>query len=70
MSPGSRVPRVRACCDSSYRSVDASPNCELGAQPIPARLATDLDTEHGETDANKRDGAGQVRRLNVAGLQL
>jgi hypothetical protein len=52
LSPGSRVPRVRACCDSSYRSVDASPNCELGAQPIPARLATDLDTEHGGTDAN------------------
>jgi hypothetical protein len=52
LSPGSRVPRVRACCDSSYRSVDASPNCDLGAQPIPARLATDLDTEHGGTDAN------------------
>ena len=26
-------------------------------------LATDLDTEHGETDANKRDGARQVGRL-------
>jgi hypothetical protein len=33
-------------------------------------LATDLDTEHGGTDANKRDGAGQVGPLNVAGLQL
>jgi hypothetical protein len=33
-------------------------------------LATDLDTEHGGTDANKRDGARQVGRLNVAGLQL
>ena len=33
-------------------------------------LATDLDTEHGETDANKRDGARQVGRLNVADLQL
>ena len=33
-------------------------------------LATDLDTEHVGTDANKRDGAGQVGRLNVAGLQL
>ena len=26
-------------------------------------LATDLDTEHGGTDANKRDGARQVGRL-------
>jgi hypothetical protein len=33
-------------------------------------LATDLDTEHGGTDANKRDGATQVGRLNPAGLQL
>jgi hypothetical protein len=34
-------------------------------------VATDLDTEeHGGTDANKRDGARQVGRLNVAGLQL
>jgi len=33
-------------------------------------LATDLDTEHGGTDANKRDGARQVERLNVGGLQL
>jgi hypothetical protein len=33
-------------------------------------LATDLDTEHGGTDANKRDGARQVGQLNVAGLQL
>jgi hypothetical protein len=33
-------------------------------------LATDLDTEHGGTDANKRDGPRQVGRVNVAGLQL
>lgn len=33
-------------------------------------LATDLDTEHGGTDANKRDGTRPVRRLNVAELQL
>ena len=33
-------------------------------------LATDLDTEHGGTDANKRDGTTQVGRLNVADLQL
>ena len=39
--------------------------------PPPSRvMATDLDTEHGGTDANKRDGARQVGRLNVAGLQL
>jgi len=34
------------------------------------RLATVLDTKHARTDANKRDGARQVGRLNVAGLQL
>jgi hypothetical protein len=33
-------------------------------------LATDLDTEHGGTDANERDEVGQVERLNVADLQL
>ena len=33
-------------------------------------LATDLDTEHGGTDANKRDGARQVGRLNEADLRL
>ena len=33
-------------------------------------LATDSDTEHGGTDANKRNWARQVGRLNVAGLQL
>ena len=33
-------------------------------------LATDLDTEHGGTDANKRDGASQLGRLNVADVQL
>jgi len=33
-------------------------------------VVTDLDTEHGATDANKRDGARQVGRLIVADLQL
>ena len=33
-------------------------------------LATDLDTEHGGTDANKRDGARQLGRRNVADVQL
>ena len=33
-------------------------------------LATDLDTEHGGTDADKRAEARQLGRLNVAGLQL
>jgi hypothetical protein len=34
------------------------------------RVATDLDTEHGGTDANKRDVARQLGRLNVADLRL
>jgi len=33
-------------------------------------LATDLDTEHDGTDANKRDGTKQFGQLNVADLQL
>jgi len=33
-------------------------------------VVTDLDTEHGGTDANKRDAARQLGRLNVADLQL
>jgi hypothetical protein len=33
-------------------------------------LATDLDTKHGETDANKRDGARRVGRLTGADLHL
>jgi len=33
-------------------------------------LATDLDTEHGGTDANECDGARQLGRLNVDDLQL
>ena len=37
---------------------------------LPGVVATDLDTEHGGTDANKRDGARQLGRLNVDDLQL
>jgi hypothetical protein len=33
-------------------------------------VATDLATEHGGTDVNKRDGARQRGRLNVADLPL
>jgi hypothetical protein len=33
-------------------------------------VVTDLDTEHGGTGANKRDGARQVGRLSVADLDL
>jgi len=33
-------------------------------------VVTDLDTEHGTTDANKRDVARQRRRLNVDDLDL
>ena len=36
----------------------------------PGVLATDLDTEHGGTDANKRDGARRLGRLNVDDMQL
>jgi hypothetical protein len=35
---------------------------------LPGVVATDLATEHGGTDANKRDGARRVARLNVADL--
>lgn len=35
-----------------------------------ARLATDLDTKHGGTDANKRDAVRQRGRLNFVDLQL
>jgi hypothetical protein len=31
-------------------------------------VATDLDTEHGGTDANERDAVRQLGRLNTAGL--
>ena len=37
---------------------------------LPGVVATDLDTEHGGTDANYRDGARQLGRLNVDYLQL
>ena len=37
---------------------------------LPGVVATDLDTEHGGTDANKRDVARQVGRLNAADLQI
>jgi hypothetical protein len=43
-------------------------DCERAVEV--GKLATDLDTEHGGTDVNKRDGVRQVGRLNVAGLQL
>ena len=46
------------------RNTDAS-----GAQRAGG-VATDLDTEHGGTLANKRDGARELGRLNVDGLQL
>ena len=37
---------------------------------LPGVVATDLDTEHGGTDANKCDVARRVGRLNVADLDL
>ena len=33
-------------------------------------LVTDLATEHGGIDANKRDAARQVGRLDVADLEI
>ena len=33
-------------------------------------VVTDLATEHGGTDANRRDVTRQIGRLNVAGLPL
>jgi len=33
-------------------------------------VATDLDTEQGGTDADKRDGARQLGRLNLTDMQL
>jgi hypothetical protein len=37
---------------------------------LPGVVVTDLDTEHGGTDANTRDVARQRGRLNVADLDL
>ena len=40
----------------------------MGKTFLAGVVATDLDTEHGGTDANERDGARQLGRLNVADL--
>ena len=60
-----------------FTRVDPSTRLLLYAPETPRRLhlplgvvATDLGAEHGGTDANKRDVARQVGRLNVADLQL
>ena len=37
---------------------------------LPGVVATDLATQHHGTDANKRDGARQLGRLNVDDLDL
>ena len=37
---------------------------------LPGVVVTDLATEHGGTDGNKRDAARQFGRLNVADLDL
>ena len=61
----------------SFTRVDPDDAAAAYAPETPRRLhwllgvvATDLVTEHGGTDANKRDVARQVGRLNVADLQL
>ena len=47
----------------------ASTSCN-GETFLPGVVATDLDTEHGGTEANWQDGARQLGRLNVDDLQL
>jgi hypothetical protein len=42
----------------------------MGETFRPGVVATDLGTEHGGTDANRRDGARRLGRLNVDDLQL
>jgi hypothetical protein len=55
---------------SSWRPGDASctpvacVSCN-GETFLPRVVVTDLDTEHGGTDANKRDGARQLGRLDL-----
>ena len=49
------VMREPPCADATFLSLN--------------RLATDLDTKRGGTDAYKRDGARQVGRLNDPDLQ-
>ena len=71
-----RTSRLGAACDedqvdSGTHNVfgDASCTCN-GETFLFGVVATDLDTELGGTDANKRDGARQLGRLNVDDLQL
>jgi hypothetical protein len=52
-------------------------DCRLKAPEAAGRLslslnglATDLDTEHGGMDVNKRDEARQVARVNLVDLHL
>lgn len=59
----SRLICNRVTRDGSRRGLRMGPLMAVG-------MATDLATEHGGTDANKRDGASQRERLNLADVQL
>jgi hypothetical protein len=54
--------------DASWMPV-ACVSCN-GEPFLAGVVVTDLDTEHGGTDANKRHGVRRVGRLNVADLDL
>jgi len=45
-------------------------SCNGGKRSCVVVVVTDLDTEHGGTGANKRDGARQLGLLSVADLDL
>ena len=62
LQPTMRLGTHLACPWRAYRA--------LGKRFLAGVVVTDLDTEHGATDANKRDGARQRGRLNVAHLDL
>jgi hypothetical protein len=52
------------------RGVAHTQACASTLLTAPGVVATDLDTEHGGTDANKRDGRDSLAGLNIDDLQL
>ena len=62
-------PSACGCAANRPRDRGDSISCN-GETFLPGVVATDLDTEDGGTDANKRDGARQLGRLNVDDLPL
>jgi hypothetical protein len=70
---GARVVTCRFYAFTSWTMTITHEKCrETATRPhLPlGGLATDLATEHGGTDANKRDAVRQGGRLNVADVQL